>query len=291
MKDYLVKAISNDGMIRMYANRTTNLIDEARQRHSTMATASAALGRTLSISSMMGSMLKNNERLSVTIDGGGPLGKIVVNSDSSGNVSGVVSNPRVDFKNNTTGKLDVGFAVGTEGTIAVTKDLGLKDLFTGNTPLISGEIAEDFTYYFTISEQTPSAVSAGVLVSTEDASIISAGGFIVQLMPGATEEVISTLESKLANVAPCSEMIVMGKTPEDIIELVLGEDNFKVIETTDIRFHCSCSKDKFSRGISSLGNDEIQAIIEENEEIETVCHFCNEKYIFTRDEIKKIRNM
>ncbi|MBD1224686.1 Hsp33 family molecular chaperone HslO [Virgibacillus halodenitrificans] len=287
MKDYLIKATAHNGMVRAYASTTTETIEEARRRHDTWATASAALGRTITISAMMGAMLKGEDSLTVKVEGRGPIGAILADANANGEVRGYVSNPHVDFELNDKGKLDVARAVGTDGNISVIKDLGLKDYFTGEVPIISGEISEDFTYYFANSEQVPSAVGAGVLINP-DHSVLAAGGFIIQVMPGAEEEVISQLEEEIQSLPAISALIQQGNTPEQILERLFGKENVKVHETMPIEFRCKCSKERVEQAIIGLGKEEIKQMIEEDHGAEANCHFCNETYEFTETDLEKL---
>jgi molecular chaperone Hsp33 len=287
MKDYLVKAIAYDGQIRGYAVRTTDLVSEAQRRHDTWATASAALGRSLTASVMMGAMHKGEEKITVKIEGGGPLGAIIVDANAKGEVRGYVSNPHVHFDLNKHGKLDVARAVGTEGFLTVVKDIGMRDHFTGQVPLVSGELGEDFTYYFVSSEQVPSSVGVGVLVNP-DHTILAAGGFILQVMPGASEEVISKLEKQLSSIPPVSKLIEAGKTPEELLETVLGTEDIKFLENIQVNYKCQCSRERIERSLISLGKEEINNLIEEEGKAEAVCHFCNEKYQFNEAELKAL---
>jgi molecular chaperone Hsp33 len=286
MKDYLVKALAYDGHIRAYAVRTTETVSEAQRRHQTWRTASAALGRSLTAGVMMGAMLKGEDKLTIKIAGGGPIGVILVDSNAMGEVRGYVSNPQVDFKANEQGKLDVARAVGTTGTLTVVKDLGLRDFFSGQVPLVSGELGEDFTYFFATSEQVPSSVGVGVLVNPDD-TISAAGGFILQLMPGIEETTITKLEERLKAIPPISKLIERGLTPEEILEELFGE-HVLVLETMPVKFQCSCSKERFSNAIVSLGEAEINDIIKEDGKAEAHCHFCNERYQFSKVELEQL---
>jgi molecular chaperone Hsp33 len=288
MSDYLVKALACDGNIRAYAVRTTETIREAQVRHQTWRTASAALGRTLTAGVMMGAMLKGEDKLTIKINGGGPLGPIVVDSNAKGEVRGYVTNPEVDFESNEHGKLDVRRAVGTDGMLAVVKDIGLRDFFSGQVPLVSGELGEDFTYYFATSEQVPSSVGVGVLVNPDD-TILAAGGFIFQLMPGTPESVISQVEERLNTIPPVSKLIEQGLTPEEILAELFGKDQVKILEKMPVQFACNCSKDRFANAIIGLGTAEIDAMIEEDGQAEAHCHFCNEKYLFTKEELEEMK--
>ena len=288
MKDYLVKALAYDGNIRAYAVRTTETVSEAQRRHQTWRTASAALGRTLTAGVMMGAMLKGDDKLTIKINGGGPLGPMVVDSNAKGKVRGYVTNPEVDFESTEHGKLDVRRAVGTEGTLAVVKDVGMRDFFSGQVPLVSGELGEDFTYYFATSEQVPSSVGVGVLVNPDD-TILAAGGFIFQLMPGTPDSIISKLEERLQTIEPISKLIERGLTPEQILGELFGSEQVKILETMPVEFECNCSKDRFANAIVGLGAAEINAMIEEDGQAEAHCHFCNEKYLFSRLELEELK--
>ncbi|WP_144555630.1 Hsp33 family molecular chaperone HslO [Bacillus sp. X1(2014)] len=288
MKDYLVKALAYDGNIRAFAVRTTETVTEAQRRHQTWRTASAALGRTLTAGVIMGAMLKGEDKLTIKINGGGPLGPIVVDSNAKGEVRGYVTNPEVDFESNEHGKLDVRRAVGTDGVLAVVKDTGLRDFFSGQVPLVSGELGEDFTYYFATSEQVPSSVGVGVLVNPDD-TILAAGGFIFQLMPGTPEPIISKMEERLKTIEPISKLIERGLTPEQILEELFGKEQVKVLETMPVGFVCNCSKERFANAIVGLGAAEITAMIEEDGQAEAHCHFCNEKYLFTSEELEELK--
>ncbi|EOR21822.1 Hsp33 family molecular chaperone HslO [Cytobacillus oceanisediminis] len=287
MSDYLVKALAFDGEVRAYAVRSTETVGEGQRRHHTWPTASAALGRSLTATAMLGAMLKGDQKLTVKIDGGGPIGLILVDGNAKGEVRGYVTNPQVHFDLNEHGKLDVRRAVGTEGTLSVVKDIGMRDYFTGQVPIVSGELGEDFTYYLFNSEQVPSSVGVGVLVNPDD-SILAAGGFIIQLMPGAKEDTITKIENRLSEIPPISKLIEKGLTPEELLEEVCGKDNVKVIEKMPISFTCTCSKERFSNAIISLGQAEIEDIIETDGQAEAECHFCNEKYMFNKDELEKL---
>ncbi|MFC5602200.1 Hsp33 family molecular chaperone HslO [Sporosarcina koreensis] len=285
MTDYLIKALAFEGTIRAYAVNSTNAVGEAQKKHHVWPTATAALGRTMTAGLMMGAMLKGDDKLTVKIEGNGPAGPIVVDADAHGDVRGYITNPHTHFDLNEQGKLDVRRAVGTEGMLTVVKDLGLRDFFTGQVPIVSGEIAEDFTQYFVVSEQVPSAVALGVLVNPDN-TVKAAGGFIIQVMPGATEETISLLEQKLANVEPISRMIDRGLTPEEVLGEVLGKDNVEILEKMDVAFRCNCSKERFGNAIIGLGEQEIRDMIDEDGQAEAECHFCLEKYLFTKEELE-----
>lgn len=287
MKDYLVKALGYNGQVRAYAVSTTELVGEGQRRHNTWPTASAALGRALTAGVMMGAMLKGDEKLTIKIEGGGPIGVILVDSNAKGEVRGYVTNPHVHFDLNEHGKLDVRKAVGTDGMLSIVKDIGLRDYFTGQVPLVSGELGEDFTYYFATSEQVPSSVGVGVLVNP-DHTIQAAGGFIIQLMPGTEDETITEIEHHLQTIPPVSKMIQMGLTPEEILAQLLGEGNVQLLEKLPVVFECPCSRERISNALISLGENEIKDIIETDGKAEAQCHFCNEKYHFSKEDLEEL---
>ncbi len=286
LEDYVVRAAAFNGQVRAFSCRTTRLVEELRVRHQTSPTVSAALGRTASVGLMMGVMLKGKEKLTIQVRGNGPAGKIVVDSNSNGEVRGYADDPTVDLPLNAMGKLDVAGAVGTEGHIYVIKDLGLKEPYRGSVPIISGELGEDFTYYFTVSEQTPSAVAVGVLVNT-DYSIKAAGGLIVQIMPGLEDENISKIEQAIGQMPAVTTLIDEGVTPEEMLIRVLG-DSIKLFQKTEASFQCTCDKERIESMLISLGADEIQEIIEDTGEAEVICHFCNEKYLYTKKQLESL---
>ena len=287
MKDYLVKALAFDGEVRAYIVRTTNTVSEAQRRHDTWRTASAALGRSLTAGTMMGAMLKGEQKLTIKVEGNGPIGPILVDAHANGDVRGYVTNPHVDFEGTEQGKLRVYQAVGTEGFVTVIKDIGMREPFIGQSPIVSGELGEDFTYYFAVSEQTPSSVGVGVLVNGDD-SILAAGGFILQIMPGAQDETISFIEDRLQKIPPVSTLIEQGLSPEELLYAVLGEDKVKVLETMDVQFNCTCSRERIESVLISLGKTELEQVREEEEETEVHCHFCNERYKFSKEDITNL---
>ncbi|MBY6088235.1 Hsp33 family molecular chaperone HslO [Priestia flexa] len=288
MSDYLVKALAYNNQVRAYAVKTTEAVGEAQRRHYTWPTASAALGRAMSAGVMMGAMLKGEQKLTIKVEGGGPIGAILVDSNAKGEVRGYVTNPQTHFELNKHGKLDVARAVGTGGTLSVVKDVGMRDQFNGQVPIVSGELGEDFTYYFVTSEQVPSSVGVGVLVNPDN-TILAAGGFIIQLLPGTDEATISAIEQRLQTIEPISKLIQRGLTPEEILEEVLGKDNLKILETMPVQFKCQCSKERIGNAIISLGKDEIQSMIDEDGKAEAQCHFCNEMYQFPAEELKEMK--
>ncbi|MEJ9269789.1 Hsp33 family molecular chaperone HslO, partial [Bacillus thuringiensis] len=276
-----------EGKVRAYALKATEMVNEAVRRQDTWPTASAALGRTMMAGTMMAAMLKGDAKLTVKVEGDGPIGAIIVDSQANGQTRGYVKNPHVHFELNEHGKLDVARAVGTNGSLSVVKDIGLRDHFTGSVPLVSGELGEDFTYYFVSSEQTPSSVGVGVLVNPDN-SVLAAGGFVLQLMPGADDAIISEIEKRLQTIPPISKLVEAGMPPEEILAALLGDDNVKILEKMPIEFACQCSKERIARAIISLGKDEIRAMIEEDGGAETTCHFCNEVYLFSKEELETL---
>ncbi|WP_281883924.1 Hsp33 family molecular chaperone HslO [Paenibacillus sp. YYML68] len=283
MRDYLIRATACGGQVRAFAVRTKALVEELRTRHSTSPTATAALGRTVTAAAMMGAMLKGEEKLTVQIKGGGPIGQVVADANAAGEVRGYVDNPEVELPLNTAGKLDVAGVVGTDGFLYVTKDLGLKEPYRGSVPIISGELGEDFTYYFAQSEQTPSAVALGVLVDV-DYTVKTAGGFIIQLLPGLKDEEIAALERQLGALPPITRLLDEGASLEHILQTLLPD--VQILETRDdIRFQCKCSRERVEQTMISLGREELEQVLAEQGHAEVVCHFCNEKYLFNGDDL------
>ena len=285
--DYMVRATAADDHIRAFAATTRNMVEEARRAHNTSPVATAALGRLLTGGAMMGTMMKGEEDLlTLQIRGDGPLRGIVVTADSHGNAKGYVYEPEVLLHANEKGKLDVSGAVG-KGSLQVIRDLGLKEPYVGNCDLISGEIAEDLTYYFATSEQVPSSVGLGVLME-KDNTVKRAGGFIIQLMPYTGEEVISALEKKLAGIPSVTTMLDQGMTPENILEELLGSFGLQFNEKVPLNWRCDCSKKRVEKALISIGEDEIRKMVQEGKEIEVCCHFCNKKYRFQVQELQQI---
>lgn len=289
MEDYLVKALCYEGSIRAYAVCATNTISEAQKRHDTWSSSTAALGRTMVGALLLGATLKGEDKLTVKVQGNGPAGSIVVDSDGSGNTKGYIKNPHVSLTLNESGKIDVRGAVGTEGIFTVIKDLGLKETFSGQTPIVSGEIGEDFTYFMAVSEQIPSAIGLSVLVDTDE-SVKAAGGFMIQVMPGADEKTIDFIEQRLQEVPMISRLIDEGESPEGILERLLGKDQIEILEKMPVQFNCNCSKEKFGTAIIAVGLDEINAMIEEDHGAEAVCQFCGNKYHYSEDDLIELRD-
>ncbi len=286
MKDYIVRATAANGQIRAFAITGKHLVEEARRRHQTSPVATAALGRLLCAGAMMGSMMKNEtDMLTVQIQGDGPLGGITVTADSHANVKGYVRHPDVMLppKN---GKLDVGGAVGI-GLIQVIKDMGLKEPYSGQTILVSSEIAEDLTYYFANSEQVPSSVGLGVLMEKNN-RVSCAGGFIIQLMPSAQEASIAQLEQNLKEVTSVTELLERGETPESMLEILLQGLDLEIHDKVETGFFCNCSKERVKRAVASIGKQDLKDLILEGEDMEVRCHFCNQAYLYTVEELKEI---
>jgi len=288
MQDYLVKALAYDGFVRAYAVNATQTVSQAQQRHDTWNTSSAALGRTLIGGLLLGSTVKGEDTISVRVQGEGPAGAIIVTSNGSGDVKGYVQNPHVSLPLNEEGKIDVKGAVGTQGIFSVTKDLGLKEPFSGQTPIVSGELGEDFTYYLAVSEQIPSSVGLSVLVDVDD-SVKTAGGFMLQMMPGASEEVVAALEERLQQLPKVSVMLDDGKSPEEILDFIFADEPVTILEQMPVQFKCDCSKERFAKGLISLGAQELQEMIEEDHGAEAVCTFCQEKYTFDEQELESLK--
>lgn len=282
--DVAIRSISESGNVRALVCVTTQVTGELQRRHESWPVATAALGRTASIALMMGLLLKGPERLTVQVKGDGPLGSIFVDADAAGHVRGYVDNPHIHLPSNSLGKLDVGRAVG-RGMLYVMRDMGLRDVYRGSVELQSGEIADDFTYYFAVSEQTPSAVGAGVLVDTDNHVIVS-GGFIVQLLPGHTEQDIAELERNVNQMQSVTDFLRDGATAKDLLNVILP--GARVLDRQPVAFECTCSRERFKASLKGLGEVEIQHLIEEHGDAEVVCHFCGEKYEFTVDELKQL---
>ena len=288
MTDYIIRATAAEGQIRAFAATTRDLVEAARDAHNTSPVATAALGRLLTAGAMMGIMMKGEkDLLTLRAEGDGPIGGLLVTADSKGDVKGYAFNPEVMLPPNAQGKLDVGGALGV-GVLSVIKDIGMKEPYVGQTILVSGEIAEDLTYYFATSEQVPSAVGLGVLVDV-DGSVKQAGGFIIQLMPFTSDEVIEKLENKIREIASVTEMLEQGMTPEQILEIILGDFGLEITDTLPAAFQCDCSKERVSRAISTLSKKDLDDIINDGEAIEVKCQFCNKAYHFEVDELKEMR--
>ena len=283
----LVRCISTDGTVTVIAADTTDMVEQAQQIHRTSAVTSAALGRLLTAACFMGTVLKSEtDNVTLLINGGGPAGSVIAVADNKGNTRGYVSNPIVEIPLSEKGKLDVGAAVGTDGTLMVMKDLGLKEPYIGQVPIVSGEIAEDITSYYALSEQTPTVCALGVLVNP-DLSIKAAGGFIIQLLPTATDDAFNAVERCIKDLEPVTAMLSKGMTPEEICRTVLPEFELEVLDTAEPAYVCNCSAERVIKALISIGAEELESIAQD-ESTEVCCHFCPKRYIFTSDEIKSI---
>ena len=283
MSDYIVRAIAAGGQIRAFAATTKDTVEKARQLHNTSPIATVALGRLLTGGVMMGVTMKNDsDILTVQIKGNGPIGAMTVTADPKGNVKGFVANPEVMLPLKD-GRLDIAGAVGI-GVLSVIKDIGLKEPYVGDTILITSEIADDLTYYYATSEQIPSSVGLGVLMD-KDNTVEQAGGFIIQLMPDATEEVIDKLEKRIKEIKSVTHMLENGMTPEKILEYILGGMELEILDTIPTQFYCNCSKERVSKAVMSIGVKDLKEMVDDNKPIEANCHFCNSHYTFSPQEL------
>ena len=288
MNDYLVRGMSMDGFVKCVAIRSTEMVARAAQIHDTTPNATAALGRALTASSMMGNMQKvENGSMTLQIRGGGPIGTITCVSDPVGNVRGCVTEPHVPLVEKYPGKLDVGATVGVNGTLTVIRDLQMKEPYIGSTELISGEIGDDVTAYFAQSEQTPTACALGVLID-RDQSVKVAGGYLVQLLPGAPDEVIDALEAGIPRAGAVTKMLEAGLTPEDILGQVMGSLGVVFLETTEVGYQCYCSRDRVEAALISLGREELTQIMEEGKTFPVECQFCDTVYEFTTEDVRRL---
>ena len=287
--DKIIRATAADGYVKMAVVTARDTVERARAIHSLSPTAAAALGRTLCAASLLGDMMKEEKgSLTIRINGGGPVGSVVAVSDSGGNVRGYVENPFVDLPLRKDGKLNVGGAVGRDGMVTVSRDIGLKEPYIGSTHLVSSEIAEDLAYYFTVSEQIPSAVSLGVLAN-EDGSVWKSGGYIIQLLPGASEEIADELQKRVEAFPQLTHFLAEGHTPEEVLETLLEGMGYETLGKVDMRFQCFCNKHKVEGALVSIGKEDLDSLIADGKTIEMTCHFCNEKYYFTVPELKALR--
>ena len=288
-KDYMVRATAGNAQIRAFAATTKDLAEYGRKAHNLSPIAAAALGRLMTGTVMMGTMMDNDDDLiTVKMDGDGPLKGVLATADRHGNVKGYAVNPYVIMKPNSSGHLNVGGGIG-EGTLTVIRDMGLKEPYVGQVPLYSGEVAEDLTYYFTKSEQTPSSVGLGVLVERESLSVIAAGGFIIQLLPFADEQTITHLEFNLQKFSSVTDILKAGKTPEELLEILLEGFDIEFTDKVDLNFYCNCDKDRVERALMLIGKKDIQEMIDDGKDIEICCHFCGKAYNFSVDELKAIQ--
>ena len=288
MNDYLVRGMSMDGFVKAVAIRSTDLVRRGAEIQKTTPNATAALGRALTAASMMGNMQKvENGSMTLQIRGGGPIGTITVVSDAVGNVRGCVTEANVPLVEKYPGKLDVGATVGTDGTITVIRDLQMKEPYVGSVELVSGEIADDVTAYFAQSEQTPTACALGVLVD-RDQTVKAAGGYLLQLLPGAPEETIDALEKGIQRAGAVTPMLDQGMTPEDILGQVMGELGALFMETTEVSYKCYCSRNRVEQALISLGRKELQEIADEGKDFPVECQFCDAVYTFTPEDVKNL---
>lgn len=290
MRDTIITATAKDGMVRIIAGSTTNLVEKARDIHGCTPVAAATLGRFLTAGALLGSTLKSEKDVTtLKINGGGDAEGVVVTAYKDGIVKGYIGNPYGDLPLNSKNKLDVGGYVGKNGNLIIIKDLGLKDPYVGQVPIFSGEIAEDLAYYFTVSEQTPSAVALGVLVNT-DYTIKCAGGFIVQMMPGADDLLADVITYRLEEIPSITTLLDEGKTIKEIIEYIFDGMDLKILEEVEPEFKCNCSREKVEKALISIGEKDLREIAEEGKDEELKCHFCNTSYIFTKEDIQNILN-
>lgn len=288
MGDKLVRATAQNGNIRIFGAITTELVDKAAKIHKCSATAAAALGRMLTAGSLMGAMLKSeNETLTLQISGGGEAKGVVVTAYSDARVKGYIGNPAVDLPANEKGKLDVGGAIGLNGNLLVIRDMGLKEPYVGQVPIYTGEIGDDLAYYFTVSEQTPSAVGLGVLVD-KDLSINAAGGFIIQMMPGANELVADLITYRLQEIPSITELIQKGMSIEEILKYIFEDMDLNILENMEPKFDCDCTRERVEKALISIGRKDLEEIYTEGKEEEIKCHFCNSAYIFTSKDIGEL---
>ena len=285
--DYIVRATAANHQIRAFAISSTNTIEEARQRHNTSPIATVALGRLMSAGAMMGAMMKGDDDIiTIQIKGDGPIGGLTVTADAKANVKGYVNHPEVKLPLNSAGQLDVEKALGI-GVLSVIKDIGLKEPYVGDTILVTSDVTQDITYYFATSEQVPTSVGLNVIMS-KDNTVKSAGGFIIQLLPDASEEIISALEKKIKEVKNVTTMLEHGYTPEQMLEELLGEFGLDILDKIPTQFYCNCSKERMSRALISIGRKELSSLIEEGRTIEVNCHFCGSHYNFDVEELKDL---
>jgi molecular chaperone Hsp33 len=287
MNDYIAKAMAIDGQIVIYAAVTTNTVEEARILHDMNPTPAVALGRVLTGAALMSQTLKAiNQSITIQIKGDGPIGGIVAITDFKAGVRGYVHNPSFDVPLNDAGKFDIKKAVGS-GYLNVIKDLGLKEPYIGYVDLVSGEIAEDLTYYYAFSEQTPTVMNLGVLIGTDE-KVIASGGFFIQLLPGASDDAIVAVEKGISDIMPVTTLLNEGKIPEDIIRLIFPGEKLEMFETCPVSYKCTCSEDRMRRNLISIGKKDLSEIAEDENGAELTCHFCNKKYHFTQDELRRL---
>lgn len=287
VSDKLIKALAYDDQIRIYVIDATEMVRVAQNKHASWGAATAALGRAMVGTTLLGATLKGEEKLTVRIEGNGPVGYLLVDSNGKGETKGYIKNPEVNLPLNDQGKLDVKGAVGTEGMLTVSKDLGMKKPFVGQVPLVSGELGEDFTYYMAASEQVPSAIGLSVLVNPDE-TVKAAGGFMIQVLPNAEEETIKAIEDSIAELPLVSHLMDQGETPEEILDRLAKGHSARIIESMPVEFKCDCSKERFKNAIVTLGEQEIQEMIDEDHGADAVCHFCRSTYHFHENELKDL---
>lgn len=288
MKDHIIRALSRDGYVKAMAICSTQMVERARNIHKTTPTATAALGRVLTVTSMMGNLQKvENGALTVQIKGGGPLGTILATSDAKGNVRGYVHNPGITLLEKYAGKLDVGAAVGTDGMLTVIRDLQMREPYIGSVALVSGEIADDITAYFAQSEQTPTACALGVLVDV-DQSVKVAGGYLIQLLPGAPDDVIDKIEAGIQKAGAVTPLLSKGMSPRELLECVMGEFDMEFFEGEEVEYRCYCSRDKVSATLITIGKKDLQEIVDEGKPITIECQFCDTVYEFVPQDVEKL---
>ena len=285
MTDSLLKVLAFNDEVKAVAMVATDAIAEAQRRHDTWSSATAALGRTIIGTQLLASSLKGDERITVQVNGDGPGGKIMADANGRGEMRGYITNPHVSLELNDKGKLDVRGVVGTNGTITVIKDLNMREPFSGQVPIVDGELGMDFTYYLAVSEQINGAVGVSVLVNPDE-TVRAAGGFMIQLLPGASEATISEIERRISEIPMVSKLIDQQEQPRDILNRLLGSENIRVLEEIPVKFHCGCTRERFSAGLMSIGVDDLQHLIDEDHGAEVVCHFCGEKYHFDEEELQ-----
>lgn len=288
MKDVLIIGTAAEGAVRFVAASTTKLVNEAVKIHGCSATAAAALGRMLTSGAMMGTMFKNEKDvLTLQINGGGPAGTIVVTAYPDGRVKGYIANPEVDLPQNQQGKLDVGGAIGTDGMLTIIKDIGLREPYVGQIPIVTGEIGDDLTYYFTQSEQTPTAVGVGVLVNN-DLTIRAAGGFIIQMMPGASDLIADLVTYRLQEMKSITSLLDSGKDIETIMKDLFEDMSIKIMQYKEPYYKCDCSREKVEKALISIGKKDLEEIYAEGATEEIKCNFCNQSYYFNREDVGRI---
>ena len=288
--DHIIRAITSDGYVKAMAISSTAMVERARQIHDTTPTATAALGRVLTAASMMGNVQKvENGAMTLQIKGGGPLGTILATSDAVGNVRGYVTNPHISLLEKYAGKLDVGAAVGTDGMLTVIRDLQMKEPYIGSIELVTGEIADDVTAYFAQSEQTPTACALGVLIDT-DCTVKVAGGYLIQLLPGAPDDVIMKIETGIACAGAVTPMLESGMTPEEILRKVLCEFDLEFFEQTPVEYKCYCSRERVEKSLIAIGKKDLKEIVDDGETVSIECQFCDNIYKFTPKEVENLLN-